>query len=296
MRKFIPFVIGLLIMPSSVSAQAQIVEQCPPTHTLCARMRSAAEITLVRGGIALSGGNPIVGASSTLGIRLGAIPRITIAARLTGAQLEIPDVDRAAEEHSSLGRSFNIDAAVGLFSGLSLLPTVGGFASVDVFASYGKLSLSEDEGYRESPHSWAAGVRLGILRESFTAPGVALTATYRSIGEMEFVAPVVRQGGGIPWFRLNDNSAWDARLTVGKRILMLGAVAGVGYDKYNSNVQIIDPQSSLVTDEDFDTDRTTIFANLSWTMLLLHIVTEGGLQQGGHENAFYGSLALRLAL
>ncbi|HEY0674186.1 MAG TPA: hypothetical protein VGD27_18060, partial [Longimicrobiales bacterium] len=85
-----------------------------------------AEVILQRTGIALSGGNPLPGASSTLGIRLGALPKVSVAARLTAARLVIPDEETTdpSDELSSIARSLNVDASVGIFSGFSVLPTV----------------------------------------------------------------------------------------------------------------------------------------------------------------------------
>ena len=278
-------------------AQNDLQERCPPGSTFCSRMAEAAEIAQVRTGIGLSGGNPVLGASSTLGIRLRAIPRVTLAARLTGVQLNVPDVSSESQtgDVGNLARSFNLDAAVGVFSGVSLIPTVGGFGSVDVLASYGRLGLP-DEFVPDYVDSWAVGVRVGILRESFTAPGIAVTGMYRNVDGQtfgNFFGP-----GNTPgtYFVVRDSKVWSGRATVGKRILMLGAVAGIGYDKYTATGEVRDAGNFHVESDDFNNSRTTLFANLSWTMLLLNFVAEGGVQRGGPDNTNYGSLAVRLAL
>src|SRR5688572_15746823 len=122
-----------------------------------------AEIISQRTGIALSGGNPLPGASSTLGLRLGALPRISAAARFTAARVVLPaETTGESDDLSSIAHSLNLDAAVGIFGGFSLVPTVGGFASIDLLGSYGKLSLSDDDGFADDPTSWGAGVRVGI--------------------------------------------------------------------------------------------------------------------------------------
>lgn len=290
---------ALIIAGVAPLAAQEDVHECSlvvPSAT-CFKMFTAAEISQVRSGIALSGGNPIMGASSTLGMRLGAIPRVTIAARMTGARLEMPDLETptSTETVSSLPRSLNVDASIGVFSGLSLFPTVGGFGSIDLIASYGKLSLPDGDGFTTDPSSFAGGVRVGILRESFTAPGISVTAMYRKIGDIE------NEHTATGAFRLTNNSAVSLRGTVGKRLLMLGATVGVGYDSYSSELEAfgpisVPPTSFAVSSDDFKNSRTTLFANLSWTMLVLHIVGEGGVQRGGDEDALFGSLAVRLAL
>jgi hypothetical protein len=258
-----------------------------------------AEIISQRAGIALSGGNPLAGASSTLGLRLGALPRISAAARFTAARVVLPsETTGETDDLSSIAHSLSLDAAVGIFGGFSLVPTVGGFGSIDLLGSYGKLSLSDDDGFADDPTSWGAGVRVGILRESFTAPGISVSAMYRSIGDVTHIVGEPDVDAGTITSQHN-NSAVNLRATVGKRILMLGAVVGVGYDKFYSDATFTPPETlppTPVMVRHLETSATTLFGNLSWTMLILHIVGEGGVQRADGESALYGSLAIRLAL
>lgn len=284
-----------LVIGSAANALAQSCSQ----GAFCGQFTNA-EITMQRAGIALSGGNPIPGASSTLGIRLGALPRLSVAGRLTGARLVISDegTSEASDELSSVAHSLNVDVSVGIFSGFSLLPTVGGFGSIDLVGSFGKLSLSDGDGFGGDPTSWAAGVRVGILRESFTAPGISVSGMYRRIGDYQHDTGDFSVDSGTR-MRFESNEAMILRATIGKRILMLGATAGIGYDKYNTQATLLPPETLPITPairSDLDTSATTLFGNLSWTMLILHIVGEGGVQRADGESALYGSLAIRLAL
>ena len=274
-------------------AEAAPAQTCGP-ESFCNEFYIG-EVTQQRVGIALSGGNPVPGASSTLGMRLGTIPRISVGVRMTGVQLDIPDLEsgNANDELSSIPRSKNIDASIGVFSGLSLFPTVGGFGSIDLLASYGQLSMPDDDGYGDDPDSWGVGLRLGILRESFTAPGVSVSGMYRKIGDVRHqVGEPERDAGTV--LLLENNRAINLRATVGKRLLMLGAVAGIGYDRYSSDAQLFVPFSAAL-ERELTTSTTTLFANLSWSMLVVHIVGEAGVQRSD-EDAYYGSLAVRLAL
>lgn len=282
MKRFLLLAVFVLGSAGSAAAQADAFAN--------------AEVILQRTGIALSGGNPLPGASSTLGIRLGALPKVSVAARLTAARLVIPDEETTdpSDELSSIARSLNVDASVGIFSGFSVLPTVGGFGSIDLLASYGKLSLADGDGFTDDPSSWGAGVRIGILRESFTAPGIAVSGMYRSMGDLNHVVGQPELDAGTI-MQLENNRALNLRATVGKRILMLGAVAGVGYDRFYSDATYVQPFAPNITEE-LETSATTLFGSLSWTMLILHIVGEGGVQRADGESAVYGSLALRLSL
>ncbi len=297
MRKFLLTMCATLAASTPALAQNDLADGCPTANAFCQRMANAAEISQVRTGIGLTGGNPVLGASSTLGMRLGAIPRVTAAARLTGVQLDVPDVSSPTStgDVGNLARSFNLDVAVGAFSGISLLPTVGGFGSIDVLGSYGRLSLP-DEFAVEHIESWGVGVRVGILRESFTAPGIAVTGMFRNVDGQTFGNFFGPADGPGTYFIVSDSKIWSGRATIGKRILMIGAVAGVGYDKYTGGGEVRDADNFHVATDDFNNSRTTIFGNLSWTMLLLNIVGEGGVQRGGDDNTYYGSLAVRIAL
>ena len=292
---------------SSARAQNELTSQCQTVGSSAAMVQQcrlgAAAIaeTQEAVGLAFTGGNPLPGASSTLGIRLGAIPRLSAALRLSVARINTDGFrDYASDDgFTSYPRAVNVDVAVGVFSGLSVFPTVGGFGSIDLLGSFGKATLSGDDGFVDSPTSWSAGARVGILRESFTAPGIAVSAMYRSFGDIQQGEPGSNDQD--VFFNSLNNSVLSLRGTVGKRLLMFGATAGVGYDKYSGDVNMsvrTAPGATTfgtVQADDYGESRTSFFGNLSWTMLILHIVGEFGVQRG-EGNTHFGSLAIRLAL
>jgi hypothetical protein len=301
--------VALLLVASMAHAQT-----CG-SSTGCNAVQQAAEIVQPQMGIGLSGGNPVAGASSTLGMRIGSIPRVTLGARLSGVRFT-EGVRPDNPNQDFITTALNFDAAVGIFSGFRLVPTIGGFGSIDAVLSIGTLRTSDDKGFEDDPGSWAIGARLGILRESFTAPGVSVTAMYRHIGDLGWEAP--NDDTVDPFasqsYELTDNSAFSLRAVVGKRLFVLGATAGIGYDKYKSTISgsyscvTCGPTASFNIDE-HKSDRTTIFGNVSWTLLILNVVAEGGWQSGGDaftaplpsgqssktdKSTAYGSLAVRL--
>src|SRR5690606_2935207 len=82
--------------------------------------------------------------------------------------------------------SLALDGAAGVFRGFSPLPTVGGVGSLDVLAGIGLVFPPTGAGFRGgSKGTWALGARLGILRESFTFPGVSVTGMYRRFGRVQ---------------------------------------------------------------------------------------------------------------
>src|SRR5204863_2529306 len=97
----------------------------------CNQLVEAAQILQARAGIALSGGNPVAGASSTLGMRIASIPRVSVAARFTGVGLDMPGI--TGGDFKAVAHSFNCDGAVGVSSVMSLAPPIGVLVSFDCF-------------------------------------------------------------------------------------------------------------------------------------------------------------------
>lgn len=304
----------LLATPAAVSAQLDL----PYQRNL---VGAAVDVAQPRFGIALSGGNPVPGAASTLGMRLGKVPRVSVAIRGTTTSVEMPSIRRRTDnsEIDFLLSSLNVDAAVGVFSGFALLPTVGGVGSIDVLASAGALFIPDEGGFREdTKKSWAIGTRVGLLRESFTAPGVAVTGMYRRIGDIQFGDLDLTQTDAA--FKLDDLSALTVRGTVGKKLFGFGAVAGLGYDRYSSDTEFRhladmgdgEPLNRVTwVPRQIENDRLTIFGNVSYTLLVLSLNGELGWQNGGdkftntlpggrsvdvEKSAWYGSLAIRLSI
>lgn len=310
--------LGAFLLAAPLQAQNEgLGEQCSgasaASRGFCQRVAEAVQVIEPRIGISFSGGNPVPGTASTLGMRLGTLPRISIGARLSAARVEIGGIESASDddEQSFFVPSINVDGSIGIFSGLSLAPTIGGFGSIDLLASVGRIPLPEGEGFSGAANSWGAGLRVGLLRESFTAPGVSVSAMYRKVGEIEYGDPELNDQDA--YFRLDDMSTWSVRAAASKRLLGFGLTGGAGYDRYSGgvNVQVRDPLASggrfSLADDELESSRTTLFGNASLTLLILHLVGEVGWQSGGDADTslptdriekagLYGGLAIRVSL
>src|SRR5690606_1943946 len=110
--------------------------------------------------------------------------------------------------------------------------------------SIGRIPLPDGEGFSGSVNSWSGGLRLGILRESFTAPGVSLSGMYRQVGGVEYGDPEFSQEDA--YFKIDDMEVWSARAAVSKRLLALGLTAGAGYDwcSGGATIRIQDPTNA----------------------------------------------------
>ena len=299
------FVLSATVCSGAANAQS-LRERC--TDAYCESLVDAAVTLPGRLAIAAAGGNPVAGTASTLGMRVPGSPRWSIALRSTVARASLPPIGDDESLRPTLW-SVNADAAVGLFNGFNLAPTIGGFGSLDVLGSIGVLGAPEGDGFeRSSPLTWALGARVGVLRESFTAPGVSGSVMYRSLPDVEFGDPVPG-----PNFENRGQSVLSLRATVGKRILGVGLTAGAGYDRTSSDVRArfqgpgpVFPDPIDVSEEGLTLDRTSFFGNISYTLLILNMAAELGWQEAGdratgsHENTekggLFGGIAVRLAI
>lgn len=310
-----------LALPVAAAGQSGALRaQCADAGTearqaFCWNVADAAVILPTRVGIAATGGNPVPGAASTLGMRLGSLPRMSLGLRVTAAHTGLPPVERltSTSDVTFPVGSIAADAAVGLFQGVTVLPTVGGFGSIDLLGSLGVLPLPGGEGFDEgTPVTWSLGARLGVLRESFTAPGVSLSAMYRSVGGYTYGSPILADREAFA--RISDHDVWSLRGIVGKRLLGFSLTGGVGYDRYGADIRarVRDPlptEPGRVIDlrqDGMTASRTSLFANASLTFIILNVAAEAGWQSGGdapaggsdrlERGALFGGLAIRLSI
>lgn len=258
---------------------------------------AAAGVRLIqpRVGIALWGGSPVPGSASTLGMRLGSMPRLSFSTRVSVVPVELPPVtdrgDRVGERTVRAGVS--TQATVGLLSGFSPLPTVGGVLSLDAIARVGYVSLPEDVGFTGGgAWGWSAALRLGGLRESFTLPGVSLTGRYGRSGRVAYGDP----GGSTDGYLAGGITDLGATLAATKRFSALGVTAGVAIDRYSSEVDLgyrPTPLGARVEESaDAHTDRWSGFANASWTFLVVHGVAELGWQEAPRPDGLPGDVSV----
>lgn len=280
------------VLPAGASAQT-LRERCEAVlgaEARCVTGADAAEVMQVRTGLAMTGGNPVPGTASTLGMRLGSMPRLSLGGRITAVPVDGPDADFTA-------LSVHLDASVGLYQGLSVLPTVGGLGSIDLLGSVGVMPFPRGRDYGNAPGSWALGARLGILRESFTAPGISVSAIYRSMGDFRYGAagapespPPFVSGRTVQHVRLADQRVLSYRAVIGKRFAGIGLLGGAGHDRFRADARVRVPHTMIVIGEPAQVTvdeagmrntRNSLFVNASLTVLILNLSAEAGWQQGG---------------
>ena len=268
-------------------------------------------------GLAAAGGADLPGSASTLGWRMVNSPRFALSVRGATVRSSIPAL-RGGSSLPSGEETLNvfsgqISGTLGVFDGFSLAPTVGGVLSLDLSSTANFISASRDQGFQESLMGWGVGARLGILRESFSLPGVSFSAFHRwpgrsGIGEVEAGDPVQARF---------DVQVTSFRGMIGKDLWGIGVFGGLGCDRTGgeATVRIPDPGGELpdgvpasFVSWDEVSKRRLIFLGASRTFLALQLSAEVGRAEGFDPNlpgraggdfdpgstSYFGSLALRL--
>ena len=272
------------ITQCAVGGSAELLTSCQST-VLAAQA--------IRGGIAIADrmGASLSGSSSTIGRRPASAPRVSVDVRFGLARFGMPDLldggTGAAEENVVDAYGVNGSVAVGVLDGFSLMPTVGGLLSLDLLASGSLIFLGESDGFAGNKGLFSVGGRLGILRESFTLPGVTVSVV-QSFGQS------VDWTAGANASQIDtDISATSARAIVGKDFFTLAVFAGFGWnwDRGEMRVQVPDPtipggQATGFVD-DLTTRRPVYFGGISITRLVFQFSIEGGWAGGYEELAGY---------
>lgn len=259
-------------------------------------VEAAVAARAVQGHVALlSGlGSEVPGSAGTLGRRLGTTPRVAVSARAAFAHVDVPDLgdrgDGAAREATFVVPAVHGSLSVGLFEGFSPLPTVGGVLAVDLLGSGGAVFLPSGEGFDGTTSAFSFGARLGLLRESFTLPGVAVSVTRRMAGQVSLGQVDAGDRASVTL----DPSLTSVRATVGKDLLSVGVLAGVGWDFHGGEAQVELGSGPTAAVEDFDADRMLLFGGAALDFLVLQLSGEVGWAQGFDEVRSYRNVPFDL--
>jgi hypothetical protein len=190
---------------------------------------------------------------------------------------------------------------------------VGGFLSVDAVAGASFLRLPAGSGFSGGGTLFGGGARLGLMRESFTLPGVTLSGMHYRGGDIRY-GDLERSGGAVDF----SPRITSFRATVGKDLLAVGISGGVGQDRYRGKgrIQAYSPVGGappagveVTTDAvDLSLDRSYLFLGGTYTFIVFQIAGEvlwstgtsnhpdlvgsTGYRPGGRE--LQGALSIRL--
>ena len=302
--------------PSDVSGQtpsalADACETAGGRSVMCTATAVAARALLGDLGAVLGLGSEVPGTASNLGQRLGTTPRVALSLRAGGLWARLPDLRDASGlgEASFLMPTVHTGVTLGLFDGFRLMPTVGGFLSLDVFAQLSFVFLPESEGFEDATSAYSVGARVGILREGFTLPGVSVSVSRRFGGS----AALGDTSAGDPAQLSVDPSVTSLRMTVGKDLFAVEVLAGFGWDDYSADATwgVSDGVGGVVTGAgSIDASRRLYFVSAARSFsIVFSLSVEGGIARGfdpvaGYtgaafdptEGSLFGSFAFRLTI
>ena len=228
-------------------------------------------------------GSHVIGSASTLGKRFASAPRWALTGEVGLGRLHTPSagVDGGGHRARMLGLSSTL--VVGLTEGFSPQPTVGGLFAIDLLGTLGRTWV-DDPAVDTDPVHWGYGVRLGVLRESFTLPGVSISAMRVHQGG---VSSTFQRGGAQPLTPslgradIESSVTTSVRATVGKEFLALGLLGGLGWDRTElegdagSGVFAFEALPDGVRD-----DRVSFFGSVSRTWLIAQMALEVAYVRG----------------
>lgn len=261
-------------------------------------------------GVLAGAGSEVPGASSTLGRRLGGIPRMAPWIALGGAKVVVPDFGDPSGTSNQGHFVPSIDAglALGIFDGFQLLPTVGGALSLDVVGQASFLFFSTNDQFDGRVNVLSLGARVGILQESFTLPGVSVSVMRRFAGILQYGDT----GLGSPAQIEIDPTVTSVKATVGKDLFAFGVMVGVGWDDYSAETSLVASDGAggfVSTGRSLDASRRSYFAGLSKQIAVVSWVSGeigwvdgfdpvsvSGATSPGRGSTLYARLALMLKL
>ncbi|MEX2467200.1 MAG: hypothetical protein WD995_09830 [Gemmatimonadota bacterium] len=301
-------------VPASADAQSpgQLTSRCVERGgdlDRCTDVAVAARALTGQTSLLAGWGSDVPGSASTLGRKIGNRPRFSSSFRAGVVSVGLPDVfDQGtgrATDVSFVVPSMQLGLTAGLLDGFSPMPTVGGMLSLDVFGSVGITMPPSSEGFRGNSTAVAIGARVGVLRESFTLPGVSASVSHRLLGAVR----LGDTGLGDPARIEVDPGVTSIRATIGKDLFGVGVLAGVGWDHASAEtmLEVQDTGADVVRVEGpLDARRTIYFGGASFNLLLLQLSVEGGWAGGypgvpgdlgstfdPETGSPFGSLALR---
>ncbi len=275
-------------LPASVEGVAALADSCAeagPGLVSSCRELALTTLAIQQGvGLATALGSDNPGTASTLGKRLGAAPRVSVAFSAIGLPMEMPRVAVQSVRELSEEESFAVvglrgTMVAGVLDGFQPAPALGGVLSADLIASYSLLRLPGGSGFSGASSGIGLGTRIGLLRESFTLPGLSVSAVRRWHNDVQ----AGDVAGGNPGEVRMDLTVSSLRATLGKNWFVLGLMAGVGWDRYDADadVTVLQPGGATASAAgQVRSERSLYFAGGWFNFLISQISLEVGVAEG----------------
>jgi hypothetical protein len=284
---------GCAVTPASVGGAADV----------CRKADDLFRFLVPQVGVAVAGGNPILGEGGTMGgvgkraisLRLvgveGYLPRNTVPLNLSG-----PAVASDFGATRTVVPLPSVDAAIGISQGIPVgLTNIGG---VDFLAGATMLPSVSQGDLQVKPKGTAGvafsyGVRIGALQESALFPGISASYMVRKLPKVDFGYTPGNDTLSVAGTSVKANAI---RIVASKRLALIGVAAGVGRDQIeassslsavvNETVAGVPQRASISTPLLAErVTRNTAFVNVSLSFIVTRLVAEYGWSSAGASRA-----------
>ena len=297
---------AIAAMPATLSAQANSCSS-GTAQDACQKAVDLFQYMAPQLGTVIAGGNATLGQGGTLGgfaLFPFPHPKFTIGLRMNALYGSVPDVESSeatpfpGAAQSSMIPTKNqvipapaMDVAIGLFKGLPLgLTNVGGIdllLSAMYIPEFDKSNVSLE--LPDGGLKIGYGARVGLLQESLVMPGVSFTWLKRDLPKAN-LSGTTAVGGLEADLSVNDlevnTTAW--RAVASKSLVLFGIAIGAGQDTYKSSADVVGRSGIANGNASVEQTlkRTNYFADLSMNLMVLKIIGEVGMVQGGTVDTF----------
>jgi len=281
----------IALVSRSVAAQEPQCSMANPNATAaCNTAVDAIRAFHPLAGMIVSGGNPVLGTSGSL----GGIGHLTVTARVNAIGASLPNPDSASQ--SRVPSSFHgalpaplVEAAVGLVRGR------GGLLAVDALGSAVVLPTGRVSGLSVDPNAahigGAAlgigyGARVGLLGGSFPIPAVSVSWMHRTLPRIQYGSLGPAFGTGDQFEFSMDLKADNYRAVASWKFVLVDLAAGLGIDHYSSSqttIRFYDavlPTSARTIVINPTNTREVLFADAGLSLAAVKLVAELGFQTG----------------
>ncbi len=292
----------VLVLRAQTSTAACIVT--PSTigtgRDICQKASDLFAFVVPQVGVAIAGGNPMPGEGGTL----GGWPKRALSLRLIAVDGRLPrnSVPLSITAPNAVASDFGatrtiiplpaLDVGIGFIKGLPVgVTNIGG---VDLLAGVTALPKVTQHVLQLHPQSskvaFSYGVRVGVVQESAFVPGLSASYMRRRLPTLDVGYTPMDDTLQLSNTAVTANSL---RITVSKRVVLLGLAAGVGRDHIDATsgltatvndvtapagqrraVIVLPSLSQKVT-------RSSAFVNASLGLIVARVVAEFGWSSAG---------------
>ncbi|HYT82636.1 MAG TPA: hypothetical protein VEK86_04250 [Gemmatimonadales bacterium] len=283
----------LLLLAAPLAAQQQPCSSIDPNTTrACRTAVDAVRAFYPLAGMIVSGGNPVLGTSGSL----GGVGHVFVTTRVNVIKASLPDPDSASQ--SSVPSSFDgavpapiVEAGLGLLRG-----SRRGLLAVDALGSAVLLptgvvnDLSVDP---DAPRIGSVALGLGfggrvsLLHGGFPIPSLSVSVMRRLLPRIQYGTLAATLGASGDQFEFDtDLTANNYRLAAGWRLALVDLAAGVGVDHYTGTAHIryhdnpALPTGVRVVTLGLHNTRELLFLNAGLRLGGANLVGELGYQTG----------------